>query len=127
MSTIYLASAYTGHLAECSSAREDIRYAEALYAASILISRSRIVFSPIVLGHTMSRFMRENSLPRPSYEFWMAWSRELLKMCDVVYVLCTPGWRESRGVAQEIEWARAEDTPVIFIDGEANVIEEEME
>lgn len=71
--------------------------------------------------------MRENSLPRPSYEFWMAWSRELLKMCDVVYVLCTPGWRESRGVAQEIEWARAEDTPVIFIDGEANVIEEEME
>ena len=30
MNTIYLASPYTGHLAECATAREDIRFADGL-------------------------------------------------------------------------------------------------
>lgn len=127
MSTIYLASPYTGHLVECSSAREDIRYAEALYATSILVSRGRLVYSPIVLGHAISRFMREHSLPQPGWRWWMSWSYEMLKMCDVVYVLCIPGWQESGGMKQEIEWARTEDIAVVYIDGEANIIEEERE
>jgi len=127
MNTIYLASPYTGHLAECATAREDIRFAEVRYAAAILTSRGRLVYSPVVMGHVISRYMRDHNLPRPGWEFWMTWSREMLLMCDSVYVLCTPGWRESRGVAQEIEWARAQDMPVVFIDEEANVIERDIE
>lgn len=127
MSPCYLASPYTGRTAECASAREGIRFAETLYVASILLSRGRLIYSPVILGHTINQFMRDHSLPRPGWEFWMIWSKELLLMCDSVFVLCADGWRESRGVAQEIRWAQENEIPITYINGEGNIIEGEME
>jgi len=123
---LYLASPYTSPLAELSRAREGIRFAETLYVTALLTSRGKLVLSPIVLGHTMDQFMRQNSLPRPGYDWWMLWSQELLEMCDSLYVLCSVGWRESRGITQEIRWARDNSLPIVYIDGEANVIDDNL-
>lgn len=71
----------------------------------------------------MDQAMRSNGLPRPSYEWWLAWSRELLESCDSIYVLCIDGWEDSRGVQQEIALAQSLEIPIVYIDIEANHLE----
>lgn len=117
---IYLASPYTAHDSAWPDSLQAIRFAQALHATAILTSRGRTVLSPVVLGHTMDIAMRSSGLPRPSYEWWLAWSRELLDVCDTLYVLTVEGWEDSRGVETEILWAKENDIPVIYIDSEGN-------
>lgn len=120
---IYLASPYTGRDSYWPQSIEDIRFLQALHTTAILTSRGRMVLSPIVLGHTMDQAMKSSGLPRPSYEWWLAWSRELLESCDSIYVLCVDGWEDSRGVQQEIALAESLEIPIVYIDIEANHLE----
>lgn len=120
---IYLASPYTGRDSYWPQSTEDIRFRQALHATAILTSRSRMVLSPIVLGHTIDQAMKCSGLPRPGYDWWMAWSRELLESCDSIYVLCIDGWEDSRGVQQEIALAQELELPIVYIDIEANHLE----
>lgn len=124
---IYLCSPYTARDSAWPDSLESIRYAQNLHVLAILTSRGHLVLSPVVLGHTMDRAMQSSGLPRPGYTWWLAWSQELLFGCDSMWVLCIDDWRESRGVASEIAYARDHDIPIVYIDSEGNqiLVEEE--
>jgi len=74
------------------------RYIEAMRATTYLLKKGIWVFSPIVHCHPMD-------LPR-DYEFWQAYNKAMLSEADGLYVLIIEGWEKSRGVTDEISFAR---------------------
>jgi hypothetical protein len=61
-------------------------------------------------GHTafspLSYFpMFAPALPDKPYEFWLAHCLQFLANCDRIVVIPIPGWRESKGVAVELQYA----------------------
>lgn len=125
---IYLASPYTAPSDTLwPESLQNIRYLQALHASAILTSRGRATLSPIVLGHTLALAMKESGLPEPGYDWWIMWSRELLATCDVLCVLCLEGWDTSRGVRDEIQWAKDGEIPIIYIDIHGDQVEQEEE
>lgn len=60
-----------------------------------------MVHSPIVEHHELAwTYM----LPTEA-DFWERQNRRVLEACDFLFVLTLPGWEDSKGLAQEIEWA----------------------
>lgn len=101
---IYIAAPYT-HASAIIRAERAGKAAQAMFA----LGREGInSISPTFLGHALEEKFRTN-LP---YEFWLEWSRALLVKCHEVYVLPLPGWRESRGVAEECRYAAALKLPI---------------
>lgn len=79
--------------------------------AANLINQGNIVFSPISHSHEMAQ---QNELPT-EFEFWQIQNHEFIKWADSVTVLMLNGWKESRGVADEIEFADKIGKPVEYI------------
>jgi len=95
---IYLASPYTHQDPEIVNARVAIINARAAH----LMRQGHIIFSPISHSHYIAM---ENGLPT-TFEFWAKQNHEFIIWCDVVMVLRLYGWEESKGVADEIRYAK---------------------
>lgn len=116
---IYLAAPYSTGLIETSLT---LRYAAMArrqklinMAAAQLISDGHVVYSPISHGCAIEPHIRTNM----THDDWLTQCRPLLMTARELRVLTLPGWRESRGVAREIEWATAAGIPVIYMDAVA--------
>lgn len=112
MSFIYIASPYSHpdaavrqerHVAACKKAAQ--------YAANGIPH-----FSPIAQSHPVADYMAEEK--RMDFELWMKLDLPLLRMASELHVLCIEGWRSSRGVTREIEYATTLGIPVkqVFLD-----------
>jgi len=71
------------------------------------------VYSPIAHSHGIA--------VRSDLEFdWKAWQKideDMILRCDELWVATSiPSWRESVGVAAEIEFALSHEIPVRFVD-----------
>ena len=83
------------------------RWARARLASEIaahFMSHDDVVFSPITHGHHI-----EPHLPPDlgsSHDFWMSQCLPMVQWADQVILLPLQGWRESRGVTMELEFAR---------------------
>lgn len=108
MKLIYLAQPYTHP--------EDHVRVERFVAArhwTARLMRHGAVFSPIVHGHTV-----ESLLTKPladPHKFWMAQCIPILRKSDVMAVLAIPGWRESKGLRDELSLCVYAKIPVQFI------------
>ncbi len=69
-----------------------------------------LVFSPISHTHPIAE---AGDLPK-GWEFWESYDRTFLEWCDRLHVLKLPGWRESIGVAAEIQIAGQLGKPVFY-------------
>ena len=49
------------------------------------------------------------------WDFWERIDRSFLEWCEEVHVVCLDGWKESRGVNDEIRIAREMNKPVKLI------------
>ena len=107
---IYLASPYTHPDA---SIREE-RFHAVCQATAALMRSGHVVFAPIVHGHPLV----EHGLP-VEWPFWERFDREHLARSDELVVLMLEGWRESVGVAAEIEMAREMGKPTRYLAPEA--------
>lgn len=99
MSYIYLASPY-------SHANPDVMEARFLAAEAVLahlLRTSEWTYSPIVHCHALAK---RHDLPT-DHEFWGSYNLAMLHRAHNITVLTLPGWEESRGVQQELQWARA--------------------
>jgi hypothetical protein len=97
---IYLAQPYTNS--------PDESYLAALrYVAGAL---PVVIFSPIIHYHEVAR---TSDLP-VDFRFWSQINHHFLARSSALRVLTLPGWDTSRGVRQEIEWARELNLPVTF-------------
>ena len=96
---IYLASPYTNQDPEIVSARVKAINAH----AALLMNQGHIVFSPISHSHYIAI---ENNMPT-TFEFWQKHNHDFIVWCNLVMVLRMNGWQESRGVVDEIRYAKS--------------------
>lgn len=102
---IYLASPYSH---EDESLRK-FRVSEVQKYAAQLMGAGHNVFCPI--AHT---YPLEGLIEDAHHEFWMKQDLALLQYAEVLVVLMLPGWRESKGVQEEIRYAFDHDIPVVY-------------
>ena len=112
MSFVYIASPYSHPEA---SVRYD-RYEAACKKAAQYADKGIPHFSPIAQSHPVADHMDEAK--RMDFDLWMKLDLPLLRMASELHVLCIDGWRQSRGVTREIEYADQLGIPVkhVFLD-----------
>ena len=104
---IYLATAYSHPDRDVMEAR----FVQACQIAGRLMRAGHLVFSPIAHTHPIAI---QCDLPR-DWEFWQRYDLALLSACSPLLVVTMDGWRESRGIAGEIEIARTLGLPVRYL------------
>jgi len=116
---IYLACPYsvTGEYKQDEKMIRIQRFIAATTAAGILSLEGFAVISPITQSHMM--VSKVENLPS-SWDFWKKFDRKFLEVCDELFILAIEGWKDSIGVAGEIEIARSLGKPVRYFnfDGE---------
>lgn len=111
MKLAYLACPYTH---ENAPVRESRSATATDYAARMTARMA--VFSPITQGPQIAQYLRPSITQH--HKFWMDQCIPILRVCTDLYVLPLNGWRESKGVQEEIEIARLLLMPIIFIQSE---------
>jgi len=112
----YLAWPYS-HPNPNTSFEEELRLKEKRFrlanlAAGLLMEYGYVIFSPISHGHLIHI---EYALPN-THEFWIeGQDLHILKRCDILIFIRTEGWRESKGLKEEIEFAIANGIEVYYV------------
>jgi len=101
---LYVASPYSHPDPEVRLAR----YWAAVKKAAELMKAGNNVFSPISHTHEIGLILGD----AVDHDFWLSQDRAILRHCDKLVVLLLPGWSESKGVAEEIAFARVIGIPV---------------
>ncbi len=74
------------------------------------MKRGNVIFSPIAHSHSIeceAGFME-------GFDFWMYQDLPILEKSSELWVLELEGWKQSRGVAREIETARSAGIPIRY-------------
>lgn len=104
---IYLATPYS----HSDPAVREARYRKALEYAALLLRMGAFVYSPIAHTHVIATdFELENS-----FEFFKGFDFAMIERCDILAVAQIDGWRESVGIAAEIEYAVSLHKPVVYL------------
>jgi hypothetical protein len=74
------------------------------------MEEGKVVFAPISYTHPIEQHMME----RQTHEFWMKQDYPFLVASCGVIVLMIDGWRESRGVQEEIKVASYLGKPIVY-------------
>uniref|UniRef100_A0A6M3KGZ6 DUF1937 domain-containing protein n=1 Tax=viral metagenome TaxID=1070528 RepID=A0A6M3KGZ6_9ZZZZ len=90
-----------------------MRFELANKMAAKLLEEEFNVLSPISHSHPISLYMENSN----DSDYWTKNSLEFLKFCDELIVYCLPGWEGSKGVAKEIEFAKAKGIPIRYLEG----------
>ena len=109
MSFIYLASPYSHPHADIRQSR----FEAACKKAAEYIREGVAVFAPIPHSHPIADHMAEHD--RMNFDLWMDADLPILRMAKEVHVLMLDGWRESKGVAREIQYAQQALIPVKYV------------
>lgn len=103
---VYLATPYS---------HPDPRVRERRFAAvnvltAKLMKEGQLVFSPISQSHPIAV---AGGLPG-DWAYWKEYDEAILAICKKLIVFCQEGWRDSVGVAAEIELAKETGIPVEY-------------
>ena len=86
------------------------RHSEALEATKWLSENGWHCYSPIVYGlATHSEFEGRQT------HTWALFCYRIIDACDYFLVLCTDGWMDSAGIADETKYAFAAHKPVMYV------------
>jgi len=88
------------------------RFNQVTRQALLLFNDGINVYSPITQHHTIARHGDTISL---STAEWMEFDLTFLSVANQMYVLMLDGWKESKGLNQEIKYARANHIPIEYI------------
>lgn len=103
---IYLASPYSH---PDDKVREE-NYRKVAKLAAKMTSEGHIVMSPIAYGHNLLEFCEIPS----DWEFWRNFCIAFLEKCDELIVYKMPGWDLSKGVYEEIEFAKSNNIKITY-------------
>ncbi len=104
---IYIASPYTHELEQIRQAR----YEQVFRYTRRLTTQGAIAFSPIVYGHQFALAGFPGTV-----DFWRDFNESLLVKADYMHVLMLMGWKDSVGLAEEIDFANRFSIPVTYIE-----------
>ncbi|WP_339026625.1 DUF1937 family protein [Bradyrhizobium symbiodeficiens] len=108
---VYLACPYTDASADV---REE-RFRAATRAATKLIEKGLVVFSPITMTHPIDIEMAGAAGTLGS-EYWGKFDEAFMSACSELAILKIEGWDTSLGVARELRFFEARGLPVWFVD-----------
>ena len=108
MTFVYMAGPYSSQ----DPAIRHQRFIAHCRAAAYLIERGIPVFSPICQSHPIAEVMERER----DHHFWMEVDLPLLAASDRLIVLKLPGWQVSRGVREEMDYARNNSIPVEYME-----------
>jgi hypothetical protein len=103
---IYLAAPYNSNDPEVVEARMK----RVLKHLATLNSQGNEAFSPLLMHFCLT----EGDLPT-DYSFWRGFCRFFLRVSDELQVLTLPGWEDSPGVCDEIQYAGELGVPVKYV------------
>jgi len=106
MKRIYLACPYWHENPEIRQAR----YEKVTAKAGELMDIDTIIFSPITHSHPIALTMENQN-----HEFWLNQDKHYLDWCTELWVFCLCGWKESTGVAWEIDYITKQRKPVWYV------------
>jgi nucleoside 2-deoxyribosyltransferase len=104
---LYLASPYSSD----DKRTMEKRYQKANEQAAKLMKEGFIVFSPLSHSHPIAQCIPETQV---DHEFWLRQDLPFLAWSDILFVLCLPGWEQSKGVLAEIDEAHRLNIPVHY-------------
>ncbi len=96
---IYLAQPFKHKKLEVEEARFNL----AVACAAELIQRGYFVYSPIVNSYPQNKTFVESQ----DFSFWRPFDFHMLSKADQLWIMKIEGWRESVGLAAEIDFAKA--------------------
>lgn len=82
------------------------------FYAGYLLNKGIVSISPILVGE---QIMKHFNFPS-DFEFWDKVCYQYLERSSSVHVLTIQGWKGSKGVTGEIEFARQKNIPIEFIE-----------
>lgn len=108
MAVYYLATPYTKY-----PGGHEAAFQEAARIHAALAGRGLDIFCPIVHTHPLVPYV-----PRElqTLDFWLRLDRWAMDHCDVLIVAMMDGWRDSAGVAREIEHFKQAGKTVVYMD-----------
>ena len=109
MKLVYLACPYSH---EDYKVREE-RTQKATALAAALSMNGYNVFSPLTHSHAICQCMPDNY--HMDADFWLERDFQILDCCQKLIVLCLTGWEDSYGVTKEIEYAKENNIPIVYI------------
>jgi len=105
-STMYYIAAPYWH--ESEKVRAERR--DKTIAYSMMLTRRGILnYAPMIYSDKF----KKTEVPE---QYWLEHGLRMVDACDIVRVLCLDGWRESSGVANEVERAEKQGKPVEYIE-----------
>lgn len=104
---IYLATPYSKYVDGL-----DVAAHEASRIAARLMARGFRVLSPIAHSHAVAE---AGGLDKMDPDLWAYQDGPLLDAAAAVAVILMPGWAESAGVRAEIDTARKQRKPIVFL------------
>lgn len=110
---IYLACPYWDE----NSATREYRVNQAKRAAALLSEAGELVYSPISHSKGIKEGVAALNLEvlhTNQHDYWMRHSIQMLENCSRIVVLCLDGWQESKGVQEEIVFAKANSIPLAY-------------
>lgn len=109
---IYLAAPYTMNNTAPPAMRQ-WRYEAVTKVASGLMQAGITVYSPVSHGYAMSHV---GKVGVQTTEWWLNHCIGMLSRASGLFVLRLPEWNKSLGVQTEIQFAEANNIPIIYID-----------
>jgi hypothetical protein len=97
-----------------------MRFTEVCKAAALLMRQGEHVFSLIAHTHPIAL---AGELPT-GWDYWREFDELFFRICDEMRILALPGWRESRGIAAEIEVARSMGLPIFVMEWPSGALSE---
>jgi hypothetical protein len=87
-----------------------VNFANSYYVQ--LLKGNQNAISPLTIGNVLRTYMPEHQWDS---KFWMPIDLHLLEKCDEMHVLCLAGWRNSKGVKEEIDFCERKGIPIKYI------------
>ena len=96
---IYLASPYS----DPNPQVRQMRFVYVCEAAAALMARGHHIFSPIAHTHPIKTAGDLGG----GWDDWSRYDKWFIRHCEDLWVLCLPGWKDSKGVTAEIAFAKS--------------------
>jgi hypothetical protein len=104
---LYVATPYSKYPGGLNAAYDD-----ACIAAASLISEGVAVFCPIAHSHGIAN----QGIDHYSHEVWMRVDHAMMASARGLVVVQMPGWKESRGVTEEIARFVKDGKPIVYME-----------
>jgi nucleoside 2-deoxyribosyltransferase len=94
------------------------RFEKVNKVAGKLMQAGFAVISPISQSHPIAL---QCELPGKFNDFWADIDFNIIIRCDMVIVLCLPGWKDSIGILAEVGFAKHNNIPVMYVTEELTI------